>query len=73
MNNIPPADSQFGTLQMNLKTKRVLAQKKNVLQSQGGQMVELQFEPHHFKCNHAKETTAFPQRNAVKNKRETGC
>lgn len=28
-------------------------------------------EPHHFKWNHAKETTVFPQRNAVK--KEAGC
>lgn len=55
------------------ETERVLAWKR-VLQSQGGQMVALRLEPHHFKWNHAKETTAFPQRNAVKkNNAEAGC
>lgn len=70
MNNTPPADSQFGTVQMNLKTERVSA-KKRVLQSQGRQMVVLRCEPHPFKWNHAKETTSFPQRNAVKLDRST--
>lgn len=65
MNNTPPVDSQSGIVQMNLKTESTLAQ-KSALQSQGGQMVVLWFEPHHFKWNHAKETTAFPQRNAIK-------
>lgn len=72
MSNIQPAYSQFGTAQMNLKTEKVLAQ-KSVLQSQGGQMVVLRFEPHHLKWNHAKETTAVSQRNVVKNITETGC
>lgn len=38
-------DSQSVIVQMNLKTESTLAQ-KSALQSQGGQMVVLWFEPH---------------------------
>lgn len=52
MNNVPPADSQFGIWK---QKKGSSPEKRAPRWSQGGQTVALQFEPRLSKCDRAKE------------------